>query len=114
VKLLVALAFALGLAAPIVVNAISPGSAAAETRAALGGVVVAHVDDLLSDRYDAAWARIHPADRQAVGRELWERCKRSPDGSLRAVRYKRIRVTSERPMTFASRLHDGSRPSRSR
>jgi hypothetical protein len=103
-KLLLAVAFVLGIAASVsVIELAKPGPA--ESRAALDGVVVRHVEDLLADRYDAAWARIHPADRRAVGRELWERCKRSPDGSLQAVTYRGVRVIRERSMTFDSSLH---------
>jgi hypothetical protein len=103
-KLLLACAFALGVAVPLAASELAKSSPP-ESRAALDGVVVRHVRDLLADRYDAAWARIHPADRRAVGRELWERCKRSPDGSLQAVTYRGVRVVGERSMTFDSSLH---------
>ena len=69
-------------AATLVSIALAGGPAGAETRAELDSVVVDHVGDLLADRYDIAWARIHPADRRAVGRELWEWCKRSSSGSV--------------------------------
>jgi hypothetical protein len=105
VKPLVALSLVLGLALPLAFGDVALSSGPRETRAALDGVVVGHVGNLLADRYDAAWSRIHPSDRAAVGRKLWERCKRSPNGSLATVRYGRIRVTRERSMTFDSRLH---------
>ena len=55
-------------AATMVSIAMAGASARAETRAELDSVVVDHVGDLVADRYDTAWARIHPADRRAVGR----------------------------------------------
>ena len=65
----------LWVAAATVVSIAMAGASARARRRKLDSVVVDHVDDLLTDRYDTAWARIHPADRRAVGRQLWEGCK---------------------------------------
>lgn len=89
----------------IVSIAMAGGPAGAETRAGLESVVVDHVGDLLADRYETAWARIHPADRRAVGRELWEWCKHSSGGSLTKVQYVNIGVVRVQSARFSSRLH---------
>ena len=92
-------------AATMVSIAMAGASARAETRAELDSVVVDHVDDLLADRYDTAWARIHPVDRRAVGRELWELCKQSSGGSLTEIQYVNVGVVRARSAKFSSRLH---------
>lgn len=92
-------------AATIVSIAVAGAPTRAETRAELDSVVLDHVDDLLADRYGPAWARIHPADRRAVGRELWELCKQSSGGSLTEVQYVSVGVVRVRPARFTSRLH---------
>jgi len=102
-------AISLGLAslaaATIVAAASGRGSATPERRTALEPVVVEHVGFLLDDRFDDAWARIHPADRRAVGRSLWEWCKISPEGSLTEVRYLSVDVVRARTVRFSSQLH---------
>jgi hypothetical protein len=75
-----------------------------ESRADLGDVVVQHIAYLLADRFDPAWARIHPVDRRAIGRSRWEQCKRS-SGSVEGVRYLGVDVVSSRSVRFSSRLH---------
>ena len=77
-----------------------------ETRAKLNSVVVDHVRDLLADRFDPAWARIHPTDRRAVGRDLWESCKQSSGGALTDVKYVSVGIILVRPARFSSRLHE--------
>ena len=92
-------------AATMVSIAMAGAPPRAETREELDAVVVDHVDDLLANRYDTAWARIHPADRRAVGRELWELCKQSSGGSLTEIQYVNVGVVRVRSATFTSQLH---------
>jgi hypothetical protein len=108
VKALVVIAFALVVAAAGTVAIAGWGRSTepAETRAKLDAVVVEHVRHLLSNRFDAAWARMHADDRRAIGRRSWEECKRVPDGALGAVRYSGVRVLRVKGMTFGSPLHD--------
>jgi hypothetical protein len=96
----VAVSFVLAAIASAALVELGHGSKSAETRAGLPSVVVQHVNDLLANRFDAAWERVHPDDRRAVGRKLWEQCKRSPDASLTAVRYRGVRVVRSRAVTF--------------
>jgi hypothetical protein len=77
-----------------------------ETRAKLDSVAVDHVRNLLVDRFDPAWARIHPTDRRAVGRDLWELCKQSSSGALTDVKYVSVGIIRVRPARFSSRLHE--------
>lgn len=107
-------AIALGLAWVAVMTmaqiAMADGHASGvETRAQLNSVVVDHVRDLLVDRFDPAWARIHPTDRRAVGRDLWESCKQSSAGALTDVRYVSVGIILVRPARFSSRLHERTR-----
>jgi hypothetical protein len=102
---------ALGLAWVAVVTmaqiAMADGHASGvETRAKLNSVVLSHVRDLLADRFDPAWARIHPTDRRAVGRDLWESCKQSSGGALTEVKYVSVGIILVRPARFSSRLHE--------
>jgi hypothetical protein len=94
-------------AAALALASVTEGAAAGrqEQKADLGGVVVEHVGNLLSNRFDRAWARMHPADRRAVGRARWERCKRAPDGALTTVRYETVRIVRSRSVRFNSPLH---------
>jgi hypothetical protein len=104
--LTLALAFALGLAAAITVFAFLTRDGAAEKQADLNPVVVAHVRQLLTNRFDLAWDRLHPSDRATVNRALWESCKRSPDEELADVRYRSVRVVESQAVNFSSSLHE--------
>lgn len=104
--LMLGLAFALGLAAAIAVVAFATRDGGGEKQADLNGVVVAHVRQLLTNRFDLAWDRVHPSDRAAVSRALWESCKRSPDQELTDVRYRSVRVVESEAVNFSSPLHE--------
>ena len=103
---LLVMCFVGGVVGTVGIVALVRGEHSAESRAALDGIVVAHVHDLLSNRFDLAWERVHPADRNTVDRALWESCKRSPDDELSAVRYRGVRIVSAREINFSSPLHD--------
>ena len=100
-------AFLVPLLASVALASVAPvgQTGVAETRADLDTVVVRHVTALLSDRFGPAWRRVHPVDRRAIGRKLWQGCKRSSGGSLAAVRYLGVDVVDSRPVTFSSELH---------
>jgi len=68
VKPLIVIAFALAAAGTVAIVGWGRSTESAETRAELDAVVVDHVRHLLSNRFDAAWARMHADDRRAIGR----------------------------------------------